>query len=194
MQGSPLPVWDRPPATVRSRLSGHPVRPWRLAAIARVPFASSAVAVTFSVPMGSAGGTGLVGRIEPASRRASSPPWTPNVSPCRLRQSRSTSPHTCIMGCQCRIFDWMRIRWRVPFCRVNRRFVGEGDIGSDAVRAIGTCADLDVVDRLATDARNSHRMRPLCVTITDAASSTEVDRLCYDVGSRAPARGELSQV
>ena len=49
LQGSLLPVWNRPPATVRCRLSGHPCWLWRLAAIARVPFEISAVAVTFSV-------------------------------------------------------------------------------------------------------------------------------------------------
>jgi len=34
-------------------------------------------------------------------------------------------PHPCTMWCHCRIFDWMRIRWRVPLYRVTRRFVGE---------------------------------------------------------------------
>ena len=59
-----MPVWDQPPATVRSRLSGHPGRPWRLAAIARATFEGSAVTVTVSVPKRSAGGTGLVGRSD----------------------------------------------------------------------------------------------------------------------------------
>jgi len=79
LQGDPLPVWDQPLATVCSRLSGHPGRPWRLAAIARATFEGSAVTVTFGSPRAvPVGQVSLVGRIGPASRRASSPPWMPS--------------------------------------------------------------------------------------------------------------------
>ena len=56
--GSPGP---QPPATVRSRLSGHVGQLWRLAAIAWVPFGSERGGGHVLRPHKHAGGTGLVG-------------------------------------------------------------------------------------------------------------------------------------
>ena len=92
----------QPPATVRSRLSGHPGRLWRLAAIARVPFEGSAVAVTFSVPMSSAGGTGLIGWSDRSGAQAGIEPAVDAdvITYVGIARDVRDAPHPCIIGCE----------------------------------------------------------------------------------------------
>jgi hypothetical protein len=89
----------QPPATVRSRLSGHAGRLWRLVAIARVPFGSRAVAVTFSVPMSSAGGTGLVGWSDRSGVQAGIEPSVDAglITYVGIARDARYAPHLCII-------------------------------------------------------------------------------------------------
>ena len=99
IKGPPCRCGADPTMPVRSRLTGHSGRLWRVAGLAHL--GGGAVAVTYdALTLELIVSVTSATPHEAAPRRASSPPWPPRKrNPDRFRQNGTKRPHPCTSGC-----------------------------------------------------------------------------------------------